>query len=151
MNIVSSYKPNPRFQMPTLGQEDALKSSGLLVLAAERFRDEARAALMTVPATRDSFERSQVLTAACKATERAAARDYEATGFPVEILEFTPVETMDRYAPHLPAALEYVTAEYRAALGTVGYGGLVDASILDAARKAIQHEIEAAQRPAAKD
>jgi hypothetical protein len=143
MKIVSTYKPNPHFQRPTPGQERDLESSGLLILAADRFREEARDALMTTPATRASFERSRVLTAACKSAERAAARAYEGAGFPVEILEFTPSETMDRYAPHLPAALEYVTTEYRAALSTVGRGGLIDASILDATRKAIQHEIDA--------
>ena len=143
MNIVSSYKPSPHFQLPTPEQEHDLESSGLLILAADRFREEARDALMTTPATRESFEMSRVLTAACKAAERAAARAYEGAGFPVEILEFTPSETMDRYAPHLPAALEHVTTEYKAALSSVGRGGLIDASILDATRKALQHEIAA--------
>lgn len=75
--------------------------------------------------------------------ERAAARDYETAGFPPEILDFTPVATMDRYAPHLPAALSFVTETYQASLATVGLGGLIDASSLDAARKAIKHELDA--------
>lgn len=141
MRIVSSYKPDTRFKPATEEQEQALGSSGLLLIAVESFRAQAREALLTSPSTPESYHRSQVLTAVTKAVERAAARAYEAAGFPVEILDFTPADTMERYVRHLPAALEYVTEVYRASLSTVGLGGLIDASSLDAARKAIQHEI----------
>lgn len=142
MNIVSSYKPNPNFTVPTPLQEDSLQNAGLLMLAVERFRDAAADALMAVPATRESYTRYQWLAAAWKSVERAAARDYEAAGIPLSFLGLRPEEDMAKHAEHLPAALENVTTEYRAALSTVGRGGLIDASILDAARKAIQHEIE---------
>jgi hypothetical protein len=143
MTFVSSYRPDPRFKLPAPQQERALESSGLLQIAAERFRSQAREALLATPATRESYHRALVLTAAFKAIERAAAQAYEEAGFPVDALDFTPVDSLDRHAPHLPAALEYVTESYQAALSTVGLGGLIDASSLDAARKAIQHEIAA--------
>ncbi|MET1154195.1 hypothetical protein [Arthrobacter sp.] len=38
-------------------------------------------------------------------------------------------------------ALELVEIEYRKALGTVGNGGLFDATELDVTRKALRHEI----------
>lgn len=131
MRIVSSYKPDHRFQPPTLEQEPALESSGLLIIAAERLRGQAREALLATPSSFESYHRAQVLTAAFKSVERAAARAYEVAGFPVDFLEFTPADSMDR------------TSAYKESLSTVGLGGLVDASSLDAARKAIQHELDA--------
>lgn len=149
MTIVSSYKTDPRFNLaaPAIGAD--LEISGLLLLAVERFREDAREALMTVPATRESYERSQVLTAAWKAAEPGVARAYEGIGLSTEFLDFTPAETMERYAKHLQEALELVTSGYRSSLSTVGRGGLLDASILDAARKAIQHEIDLQNGPKA--
>lgn len=142
MNIVSTFKPDPRFTLPTPEQEDAAETASLLLLAVDRFREDARDALLVTPATRESFTRHQILRAVWKAAERGVARHYEAAGIPTLMLDFTPEETMDRHAEHLPAALEFVTTEYRTALSTVGHGGLIDASILDATRKALQHEIE---------
>jgi hypothetical protein len=141
MNIVSSYKPNPNFTVPTPEQEDSLQNAGLLMLAVERFREEAADALKTVPPTRESYTRYQLLAAAWKAAERAAARDYEAAGMPLSFLGLRPEADMAKHGEHLPAALDHVSAEYRAALRAVGNGGLIDASILDATRQAIQHEI----------
>ncbi|QOD05946.1 hypothetical protein [Pseudarthrobacter sp. BIM B-2242] len=144
MTILSTFKPSPRFTLPTPEQEDAIESAGLLLIAADHLRDEAREALMTTPASRESYSRYQAVTAALKSVERAAARAYAAGSLPVEALGFTPADSMGRHAEHLDAALEFVTAGYRAALPTVGLGGLVDASALDAARKAIQFELSAA-------
>lgn len=143
MNIVSTFKPDPRFTLPTVEQEDAAETASLLLLAVDRFREGARDALLVTPATRESYTRYQLLAAAWKAAERGVARHYKAAGIPTLMLAFTPEEDMSKHAPRLPAALEYVTTEYRAALSTVGHGGLIDASILDATRKALQHEIEA--------
>lgn len=144
MEILSTFKPSPLFKLPTPEQEEAVESAGLLLLAVDRFRGQAREALMTTPATRESYGRCQAIAAVLKITERAAAREYEKAGLPVEALDFTPMESMDRHAQHLPAALEFVADEYRLALSTVGMGGLVDASALDAARKAIRNEIAGA-------
>lgn len=144
MEILSTFKPNPRFKLPTPEQERAVETASLLLIVVDRFREQAREALLTTPSTFESYHRYQVVAAAWKAAERATAREYESAGLPVEALDFTPEETMDRHVRHLPAALEYVTDVYRASLSTVGAGGLIDASSLDAARKAIQHELDAA-------
>jgi hypothetical protein len=73
--------------------------------------------------------------------DRAALRETEKAKLYPEMYEFRD-RTMDRYEKHLPAALEMVEAEYRKALGTVGNGGLFNATELDVTRKALKYEIE---------
>jgi len=57
MTILRTFKPSPRFTLSTPEQEDAIESAGLLLIAADHLRDQARDALLTTPATRESYSR----------------------------------------------------------------------------------------------
>lgn len=116
--------------------EDAIEKIAFHTMASNRWKDEASDGLMG----RGSFDRSQLCITAWRAVDRAGLREIEAASLYPEMYEFRD-RGMDRYEKHLPAALEMVEAEYRKALGTVGNGGLFDATELDVTRKALKHEI----------
>lgn len=144
LNSASKFSLSP---LPSAEELAALELSAIHLMAVDRFRDLAREALLTQPATVESYQRSQIVTAAWKAVERAAARANTAAGFPVEALDFTPVESMDRHQAHLPAALDFVRSAYKSSLAGVASGGLIESLTLDAVLKAIRHEMEAAEEP----
>lgn len=116
--------------------EDAIQKIAFHTMASNRWKDQATDGLMG----RGSFDRSQLCITAWRAVDRAGLREIEGAGLYPEMYEFRD-RGMDRYEKHLPAALEMVEAEYRKALGTVGNGGLFDATELDVTRKALKHEI----------
>ncbi|HEX9087756.1 MAG TPA: hypothetical protein VF867_09540 [Arthrobacter sp.] len=117
--------------------EDAIEQIAFHTLASNRWKDEAADGLMG----RGSFDRSQLCITAWRAVDRAGLREIEKARLIPEAYEFRD-RTMERYEKHLPAALEMVESEYRQALGTVGNGGLFDATELDVTRKALRYEIE---------
>jgi hypothetical protein len=116
--------------------EEAIQKIAFHTMASNRWKDEATDGLMG----RGSFDRSQLCIAAWRAVDRAGLREIEAANLYPEMYEFRD-RGMERYEKHLPAALEMVEDEYRKALGTVGNGGLFDATELDVTRKALKYEI----------
>ncbi|HEX9225344.1 MAG TPA: hypothetical protein VF885_01655 [Arthrobacter sp.] len=119
--------------------EHAVQQIGFHSMASNRWKDKAADGLMG----RGSFDHSQLCITAWRAVDRAGLREIEKARLYPDMYEFRD-RTMDRYEKHLPAALEMVETEYRKALGTVGNGGLFDATELDVTRKALRYEIEQA-------
>lgn len=119
--------------------EDAIEKIAFHSMASNRWKEEAADGLTG----RGSFDRSQLCVTAWRAVDRAGLREIEKANLYPEMYEFRD-RTMERYEKHLPAALEMVEGEYRKALGTVGNGGLFDATELDVTRKALRYEIDAA-------
>ena len=123
--------------LPDDAFEAAIEQIAFHTMASNRWKDEAADGLMG----RGSFDRSQLCITAWRAVDRAGLREIEKAKLYPEMYEFRD-RGMDRYEKHLPASLEMVEAEYRQALGTVGNGGLFDATELDITRKALKYEIE---------
>ncbi|WP_043795089.1 hypothetical protein [Pseudarthrobacter chlorophenolicus] len=117
--------------------EAAVQQIAFHTMASNRWKEEASDGLMG----RGSFDRTQLCITAWRAVDQAGLREVEKARLYPDMYEFRD-RGMDRYEKHLPAALEMVEAEYRKSLGTVGNGGLFDATELDVTRKALKHEIE---------
>jgi hypothetical protein len=117
--------------------ERAVRQIAFHTMASNRWKEEAADGLMG----RGSFDHSQLCITAWRAVDRAGLREIEKARLIPEMYEFRD-RTMERYERHLPAALEMVEVEYRKALGTVGRGGLFDATELDITRKALRYELE---------
>ncbi|MFB9714068.1 hypothetical protein [Arthrobacter methylotrophus] len=116
--------------------EHAVRQIAFHSMASKRWKEEAADGLMG----RGSFDHSQLCITAWRAVDRAGLREIENARLLPELYEFRD-RTMERYEKHLPEALEMVETEYLKALGTVGRGGLFDATEMDVTRKALKHEI----------